>query len=201
VNNNIKFAKLLILPMFLLSAGPALAGYGSNPPGPPVCNNEKPETPQFAFVRNSGNNQIEVGWNETKRADSWTIAYGKESGKYIYGMSNFGDNQSRSVKINMLPVGTYYMVIKANNGCMPGAFSGERKIRVFADGTVLGTKTTRAFRLGSILGSKTEATVTPTPTAGESVTPTISGAEEKPQIPEQPKLNFFQRLIKWLLGR
>lgn len=208
MNNTTKLGFLVTSISFLTIATPAMAGYGSNPPGPPVCNNEKPGAPSFSYVRNAGNNQIEVAWDGVDKANSWTIAYGIEPGKYIYGMANFGDNQSRSVRINMLPPGAYYMVIKANNGCMPGAFSGERKVTVYSNGMVLGAKTTRKWSLGTILGAKTK--VTPTPEATITVAPTATATVQPSRAPVQeiitPKppakqLNWFQRLINWVFGK
>jgi hypothetical protein len=132
------------------------------------------------------------------RANSWTIAYGKESGKYIYGMTNFGDANSRAVNINMLPVGTYYLVVKANNGCMPGAFSGERKITVGSNGSVLGT-TSRAR--GSVLGTIFTPKPTATPSVEATITPQLTPSAEPTVAPTQTEnLNFFQRLWKFIFG-
>jgi hypothetical protein len=203
MNNTTKLGFLVIFASSLFVATPAMAGYGSNPPGPPVCNNAKPGTPSFSFVRNAGGGQIEVGWNMVDRANGWTIAYGVDSGKYIYGMANFGNDQSRSVKINMLPVGIYYFVIKANNGCMPGSFSGERKVTVYANGNVLGAKTTKPWTLGSILGVKTTPTpeATMAPTATSTVEPSRAPIEEIITPPATQQPNWFQRLINWLFHR
>ena len=67
-------------------------------------------------------------WDGVDRANSWTVAFGSESGKYIYGAHNFGDANSRGIRINSLPGYKYYFVLRANNGCMPGAFSAEKAI-------------------------------------------------------------------------
>ena len=187
----------------LVSATGAFANYGSAPDtsgqnGPasaPVCNNTVPGVPSFNFVRRVANNQIEIGWNATANATSWTVAYGNQPGKYIYGVSNFGNADSRSLKIGMLPTGVYYVVVKANNGCMPGSFSPERKMTVFASGNVLGAKT----RTGTILGAKTTPGVTPSagsPTGGVELsgtgTPTPTSGQGG---------NIFQRFFHFLFGR
>lgn len=136
------FVPIICILYLFLCAGKVVAGYGSAPSAP-VCNNEKPGQASFSYVRRTTNNQIEVAWNSVDRATSWTIAYGVEPGKYIYGMADFGDSQSRSVTINMLPPGVYYLVIKANNGCMPGVFSSEKKITVYpGSNNVLGLRVT-----------------------------------------------------------
>ena len=191
--------------VFIFSAQTAFAGYGTAPNinQAPTCNKEKPGQANFTFVRKTGTNQIEVAWTPTDRATSWTIAYGPESGRYIYGMNDFGDNNSRAVNINMLPAGTYYLVVKANNGCMPGNFSPERKMTVSSNGTVAGART---YRFGSILGR----TATPTPVASEEVitnivtptpvivtpTTTIKNIESAPV----ERLNIFQRIWRWIIG-
>ncbi len=198
-NKKIAFALVVALGLSLANSSVALAGYGSSPSSggsngeAPRCDNQVPGTPSFSFVRRAGSNQIEIGWNQVNNASSWTIAYGKESGKYIYGMSNFGDSNSRSVKINMLPVGTYYVVIKANNGCMPGAFSPERKITVGAGGSVLGVKTNRP----SVLGAK----VTPTSTNAQPTSTPTNGSSDNGNGGSGENLNFFQKLWKMIFGR
>ena len=188
--------------VFVLSTSIAFAGYGTAPNinQAPSCNNEKPGQANFAFIRKTGTNQIEVGWNATDKATSWTIAYGPQSGRYIYGMNDFGDNNSRSVNINMLPAGTYYLVIKANNGCMPGNFSPERKMTVFSNGTVAGART---FRLGTILGRT--ATPTSTPVITNITTPTPAAATPTTVIKDVEstpveRLNIFQRIWRWIVG-
>lgn len=65
------------------------------------------------------------------------MAYGVQPGKYIYGISNFGDSNSRSINIKSLPAGKYYFAVKANNGCMPGAFSNEWPVVMKGKGSVV----------------------------------------------------------------
>lgn len=189
--------------MFALSTSAVFAGYGTAPNinQAPSCNKEKPAQANFTYVRKTGTNQIEVAWTPTDRATSWTIAYGSESGRYIYGMNDFGDSNSRAVNINMLPTGTYYLVIKANNGCMPGNFSPERKMTVFSNGTVAGART---FRLGSILGRTATPTpseevitniTTPTPVAA-TPTSVVTNVESAPV----ERLNIFQKIWRFLFG-
>jgi len=104
----------------------------NGPASPPQCNNSLPAKPAIITVKASNKRgEVEVFWSDTERATGWTLMYGIKSGKYIYGVSDFGDNQSRSIKVGMLKVGrTYYFSIKANNGCMPGPESAEWQIRV-----------------------------------------------------------------------
>jgi hypothetical protein len=180
----------------------AHAGYGtsstSNTAASVVCNNESPAKPVFEFVRKSGASEIEIGWNKVERANKWTVAYGIEKGKYIYGAADFGDENSRSTKIAMLPAGTYYIVVKASNGCKPGEFSDERKMTVFNDGRVLGAKTFRSY-VPRVLGDKVEAT--PAPSVEPSSSPETFVLPQASSAPVEGKpLNWFQRLIKFIFG-
>lgn len=201
--------KANLVPKYLLStaitmalaASPVMAGYGSSPSNdggnggssaPSVCNNEVPGTPSFSFVRKSGANEIEIGWNKTDRANKWTVAYGKAPNQYIYGMSDFGDENSSSVKIGLLPPGVYYVALKASNGCMPGAFSAARKMTVTTGGQVLGAKTKRVAVLGNVLG----ATATPAPTPVETMAPAPSTTTSMPATPAE-ELSLWGKIKKF----
>ena len=181
-----------------------VAGYGTSPAShsAPVCNSQLPGNTWITNVSKTGQSQIEINWVGADRATSWTVAYGRESGKYLYGISNFGDNNSRAVNINMLPSGTYYMVIKANNDCMPGSFSPERKVIV---GNVM-ARTIEYTRNGNI-GTQVSfpALTTPeavgdttqvAPTATVTATPEVRLEDPTPA----PSLNIFQRIWKFLKG-
>lgn len=200
MNKNIVVAQIAITTVvsLALSATPALAAYGSSPSNSETCTNEAPGKPTFSFVRASGASEIEIGWNATDKATKWSIAYGKEPGKYIYGASDFGDENSRSTKIALLPTGVYYVAVKASNGCMPGPFSAERRMTVFASGQVLGAKTAIPF-LGNVLGAKDNPSPTPSASPVVSASPT-STSTPTPEVPAV-KLNWFQRLFQFLFGK
>jgi hypothetical protein len=193
---------LLSLATLAFSASPALAGYGTSPAAAsaPTCDNTAPAKPSFSFVRKAGASEIEIGWNATDKATKWTVAYGPEKGKYIYGLSDFGDENSRSVKISMLPQGVYYVVVKANNGCKPGPFSDERKVTVTAGGQVLGARTFRPFT-GNVLGVKTAASPAPEVTTAPSASVTSAPVATAPQAETAEKLNWFQRLVRFFTGK
>lgn len=115
---------------FLASASAVLA-YGSTPAGPDrSCNDSVPAKAWLYSARNIKTGEVELKWDKVDSASSWTVAYGNQPGKYIYGLSNFGDSNSRSVDIKSLPAGKYYFAVKANSGCMPGAFSNEWPVTV-----------------------------------------------------------------------
>jgi hypothetical protein len=205
----VKLITKSLVPFFVLLVGSALfapsalANYGSNPGDnghnndahPPYCGNKVPGVPAITFVRKSGNNQIEIGWNNASDATSWTVAYGRESGKYTYGVTNFGNSESRLLKIGMLPPGIYYLTIKANNGCMPGEFSHERKMTVTGGGSVLGARTTK----GTILGAKVTPTAVPSGTVelSPSGTPSNDGSNGA----SSQGGNFFQKILRFIFGK
>lgn len=190
---------------------PALAGYGEpgDPAGarPPACTVEKPAKPLLYYTEVIGGNSVKLVWDQSALASSWTAAYGYESGKYVYGVDRFGNNSSRSITIGNLPGGTYYFVVRANNGCMPGPFSNEKVVRIGGGGVV----TTTA-------GAPSTGTPTPTPRSGYQaptlpgkavpgkVSPTIkpgaSGTVTPPSVlpPPTQTPNFFQRIIDFFRG-
>ncbi|KKT78606.1 MAG: hypothetical protein UW73_C0001G0053 [Microgenomates group bacterium GW2011_GWB1_44_8] len=134
-------------------------GYGGDPPGAPSCNNSVPKKAWLYSAKSSGAGQVDLFWDKVDGASSWTVAYGVQSGKYIYGVSGFGNGDSRSLRVTLLPSGQYYFVVRANNGCMPGPFSNEWVINVGGGSVRLSTSgVTRAVL-------ETEPTVTPRPTA------------------------------------
>lgn len=202
--NKLSSTALFVGALVLASATPALAAnYGSSPSGgssgPSVCNNQLPGTATIVSVKKTGGNEIELGWTGAERATSWTLSYGKKPGQYTYGVANFGDNGSRSIKIGMLPAGIYYAVIKANNGCTPGGFSAERRITVSAGGSVLGATTTRRTTTGKVLGAKTVAPKVNTAPAAPVVEQQAPVAVQQPIASPAPivKEGFFRKLAKF----
>ncbi len=201
-----KLAILSIVSVALAFVPSAFAGYGSSAKAP-VCDNSRPGTPTFSYVRPFGTDQIELGWGQTERATSWTIAYGNQSGRYIYGMSDFGDYNSRSVHIGLLPVGTYYVVIRSNNGCMPGGFSPERMITVTAGGNVYGTSTANPAYVPVVdwnMGTTPTASPTASPEVSptEMVTPTPTPVEVVVEEPKRSWLSqFFHNLVNAIFGK
>ncbi len=102
----------------------------SSSPSAPSCNNIAPVAPSITSIKFSKRGVVNVNWNQVENASSWTIAYGLNSGEYIYGVSNFGDSNSRSINIGDLKTKKYYIALRANNGCQPGHFSPEWQVTV-----------------------------------------------------------------------
>lgn len=123
---------LSILVFSIIIASPTWATVTISPPSAaaPVCTNSKPGTPTLSSLLVTGANQVALYWTQASNATSWTVAYGRVSGNYSWGFADFGDTNSRSATVSYLSPGTYYFAARANNGCMPGDFSGERSIRV-----------------------------------------------------------------------
>lgn len=119
----------------LVLSNPALVlGYGAtSPASAPSCGNSKPSKPYVNSVRSLGNNAVRVSWGTDVKGDNWTIAYGPGSGQYVWGVDRVGNSNTTYYDIGSLPGGTYYFVVRANNGCRPGEFSDEKSV-------TLGTK-------------------------------------------------------------
>jgi hypothetical protein len=120
-------AIILISAISLFSTSFALAYNTPGPAGAPICTSEKPSKAWLYRVKTLGNGQYQLFWDKADRVTSWTIAFGVQPGKYIYGLANFGNDQSRNLIVNTFSNKTFYFVIKANNGCMPGDWSNEWK--------------------------------------------------------------------------
>lgn len=144
MNKKIIVASVLIF-VFLTLFPTVSLGY--NEPGPasaPVCNTEKPQKAWLYRIKSLGKGKYQLFWDKADRASSWTIGYGTQPGKYIYGLNDFGNDQSRDLIINTFSNKKFYFAIKANNGCMPGEWSNEWKVGTVGVGTApVAIKTTK----------------------------------------------------------
>lgn len=58
--------------------------------------------------------------------EHYALEFGRESGKYIWGATTIGDNNTRSYLVKSLsPNTTYYFRVRAGNGCATGNWSQE----------------------------------------------------------------------------
>ncbi len=186
-----------------------MAGYGEAGTAP-GCSAEKPSKPWLYYSEFLGNGQVKLVWDKNDRSGSWTIAYGAESGKYVWGIDRFGNGDLRSFTVNGLPAGTYYFVVRGNNGCMPGPFSNEVKVVAGAKKVVY-TGTTKAPPV--VVEPKTttpKVTLTPTKKVQPKVTTTPKNGAvgtTKPVVPQPTPtpakkgfldgiLDFFRNLFK-----
>jgi hypothetical protein len=99
-------------------AGGGNGGYSDPGPGsPPVCDSTRPQAPVITSVVRKGVSAT-ITWNAVAQVTHYTIAYGVEPNKYIYGVPNTGNVTSYT--INALDSNTkYYFAVIAVNNCMP----------------------------------------------------------------------------------
>jgi len=81
---------------------------------------EVPGTPTLLSVTASetkgGDYGVELVWSQSNYADYYSIHYGVESGKYIYGVANVGN--TTTYRIGDLNKGqVYYFSVQAHNEC------------------------------------------------------------------------------------
>lgn len=135
--------------------GDSTTNNGGDNPGAPVCNDQAPKSaPVLTSAVVNGDNSVILTW--TPAADPvsyYLIAYGTTPGNYIYGNPNVGGHDTTSYTVHGLSGGvTYYFIVRAGNGCMPGPFSNSKSSQTTgtvvtgpAEGftpTVLGTSDT-----------------------------------------------------------
>jgi hypothetical protein len=114
-------------------------GFSQPDPGSaPVCNSAKPPTPALLSVDRSGSTAT-VRWTAVTPADHYSISYGTQPDKYIYGVPNVGNVTSFTIG-SLDPNTQYYFQVRAVNNCMPSDPSGS------TSGQVLGAST------GEVLG-------------------------------------------------
>lgn len=173
----------------------------------PVCGNTVPSKPWLYSAKSLGNGVVELTWTKADNGNSWTVAYGVISGKYVYGISNFGNSESRSIKISHLPAGTYYFVVRANNGCMPGPFSNEQKVNVGSLVARLVQKVTGGQPTPTPTVKQQGTQIKPTPTV-KTVRPTIVPSKGGQNLvptatptPTPKKGGLLQRILDFFSGK
>lgn len=205
------FSSLFLTSAILLSTSATVLAYGENADWTkaPSCGNPAPAKP-WLYSAKAVTGGIDLNWTETRDASSWTVAYGVRSGVYPYGIDRFGNNGSRSVRLGSLPSGTYYVVLRANNGCMPGPFSDEKQVSVGGGGRAIVTANTPLIPAGDPSNKPSEQTtpkVTPQPTSSaRRAVPTVTGAT-RPASPTPvvtkgsgQSTSFFQNIINFFRG-
>lgn len=176
---------------------------------PPSCSNSAPKMVWPFTAKAVGNNAIELKWGKMDNVSSWTVAYGYGSKKYIYGLSNFGNGNWNMLTINDLPAGTYYVAIRGNNGCMPGPFSLEWKVKVGSS--------TRLNPVGNSLGAYDVGVVNPpavnppvvnpkvytSPATTKTVVPTVKTVKPSTVVPSPApkKASWLQNVLNFFSGK
>lgn len=189
----------------LFFALPSAYAYGEGPTfagsttGFPVCDKTAPKMVWPFTAKAAGNNAVGLSWGKTDNVSSWTVAYGTAPGKYIYGVSGFGNDSWRSLTVNDLPAGTYYFVVRGNNGCKPGPFSNEWRV------TVGGGAARMASAGRTVRNVPSVKTVPPTYTGpkNQTVTPTLKPTKPGATVPAPApkKVSWWQNILNFLTGK
>lgn len=202
-NKSILISSSISLALMLSSASVVYAGYGEAGSAT-FCSNEKPSKPWLYAVTNSGRDQASLYVDKSDRANSWTVAYGVQSGRYIYGLTNFGRGDERIITVNHLPAGTYYFAIRGNNGCMPGPFSGEMSVRI-GGGARLASNYVAPVQ--TYVPPTNPRTITPVITPRTTVAPTVPQVTQPKAVvpapkvtPPAPKIGFWQSITNFFNG-
>lgn len=162
-----------------------------------TCNDATPAAPQITSTDSGGVHSIILSWNAVAAPVSYyLVSYGTTSGNYIYGNPNVGNVTSYTV--GSLSTGkTYYFVVKAVNGCMPGAYSNEMSgvAGVSSPTPTISTDTSGTDMSSTDQTSQTDLTNqttsdTPAPTAGPPITP----------VPKSTSASAVRTIIYTVIG-
>lgn len=191
--------------LFLTLSGTVL-GYGEAKHESPsnaaktaeVCDALAPGKPWLYKAKSIGKGVVELYWDKVDRATSWTVAYGPKSGKHPWGIVNFGNSESRSVKITHLPNGTFYFVVRANNNCMPGPFSNEQKVRL---GSIITNIVQQITGKQPTPGAQVTLPPQPTRVPTVKVSPPKNGTQAPTLTPTPKKGGFWQSITDFFSGK
>ncbi|OGG03209.1 hypothetical protein A2W14_02180 [Candidatus Gottesmanbacteria bacterium RBG_16_37_8] len=121
-----KFGKIAafafaILTLFSLTAFRPL-GVAAN-----ECGGPYPPKPGKVWAKSGPTGgEVTLYWDEVAYADRYAVAYGRESGNYVYGATNIGGSNARSYTVKGLTPGIkYYFSLAAARDCTSSPFSNE----------------------------------------------------------------------------
>ena len=188
---------MLIVAMFMACSKAVLAYNEPSGWAAPLCTAEKPAKAWLYRVKSLGKGQYQLFWDKADRATSWTIGFGTQSGKYIYGLNSFGDSQSRNLIVNTYSNKKFYFVVKANNDCMPGEWSNEWGAGTVVGGTyvprtITATTTTTTPVITTIAPVNSRVTVAPTKVTTKGTAPIT------PVVTPEPVAK--KGIWEWLMG-
>src|SRR3989344_7124087 len=91
------------------------------------CGGPYPPQPSRVSAKTGpGAGQVTISWDEVSYANRYAVAYGTESGHYLYGADNIGGQSSRSYSVGYLNPGQkYYFRLSAARDCSSSPFSEE----------------------------------------------------------------------------
>lgn len=154
-------------------------GGGSSTAGPTVCSDSAPvSAPILSFTESStADGQVTLQWTSIPGANNYAINFGIQSGIYIYGNNNIGNQTSYTVT-GLTPGNQYFFQVLGINGCAPGPRSNE----ISTGGNLLGAGTTvnapNGFSSEQVLGVETEASDEATPSGDVSGAGDILGLDD-----------------------
>jgi hypothetical protein len=133
-------------------------------------------TPQLSSAVANNDNQITLTWTDAADpVSNYLIAYGLESGKYVYGNSNVGGQGTTTYTVGSLAAGTtYYFVVAANNDCNLGSYSNEVSATTTGGAASSNSQNSASSNSDSNTTSSVQGTNTSTPTDTPTPTPTIA---------------------------
>src|SRR3989338_4404997 len=91
------------------------------------CGGPYPTQPSRVSAKTGpGAGQVTISWDEASYANRYAVAYGTESGHYLYGADNIGGQSARSYTVGYLNPGQkYYFKLAAARDCSSSPFSEE----------------------------------------------------------------------------
>ncbi|HJX46011.1 MAG: hypothetical protein A2V72_02710 [Candidatus Nealsonbacteria bacterium RBG_13_37_56] len=99
----------------------------------PSCNDASPtSSPKLLTAETISNTRIKLTWTKAGNPVTfYTVYYGLEKGKYIYGNPNVGGANTTTYTVGSLNTGTtYYFIVIPGNGCTLGPISNELSAKV-----------------------------------------------------------------------
>ncbi len=128
----------------------------------PVCNDPVPgSTPTITSI-SQGTNSLTITWTPASNPVSYyLVAYGTQPGDYTFGDPNVGNVTSFTIQ-GLSGGTTYYVVVRAVNGCKPGDLSNE--VSATPDGGIINTPALGFNPL--VLGATSSASLAKDITAG-----------------------------------
>lgn len=158
------------------------------------CSDQTPGTPVITSAVASGSNQIILTWTDASDpVSSYFLSYGVATGQYIYGNPNVGPQGTTSYTVGNLATGTtYYLALKAVNGCAPGSYSNE--ISAAAGGVVTPAPADTANSTSQI-----DTTPSDTPAPSDTPTPTPTDTPAPAKTAESSKTNTLIYVILFVL--
>lgn len=153
------------------------------PASPPECKDEAPSTaPVLSWIESdTGDGQVTLSWTSVSPVDHYAINFGTQSGVYLYGNNNVGNQTSYTVT-GLTPGYQYFFQVLGVNGCMPGERSNEISTSGLNAGGAI-VQAPEGFTQGGVLGEATESS--------QLASPEVAGATDS--------CSQFTSYIPWIL--